>query len=203
MHVLTVKQKKVLDFIREQILRDARVPTIREIAGRFGFSSTGTVRDYLAALQRKGFLQLTASKARGLALTDRACGIPVAGRVSAGPLQPALEDIETYIRPEDIVPLTAGEVFGLRVKGESMVGKGILDGDIVVVHRQSQADDGDIVVALFADEATVKTLRRRKEHGGAGGNWVLEPANPNYRPIPCHEHTSIIGKVIRVIRSYV
>jgi len=210
MQGLTPKQEHVLAFIRERILRASRAPTIREIAGRFGFSSTGTVRDYLGALQKKGFLRLSALKARAIELTDVACGIPVAGRVSAGPLQPALEDIESYLRPEDIVPLRTNPgdsvVFGLRVKGESMVGKGILEGDIVVVQRQPRADDGDIVVALFSDEATVKTLRRRKESGGkshGSRGWVLEPANPKYRPIPCDEHTVIVGKVIRVIRSYV
>ncbi|HOW42061.1 MAG TPA: transcriptional repressor LexA [Candidatus Omnitrophota bacterium] len=201
MVTLSAKQKQVLEFIRQKIYGEHCAPTIREIAGRFGFSSTGTVRDYLKALQKKGYVAVSASKARAIVLTDAAAGIPLVGRVAAGRPQLALEDVEGYLRPDELLgPTGAGDasaLFALRVKGESMTGKGILDGDTVIVRRQSRADDGDIVVALIADEATVKTLRRRHNR------LLLEPANSRYKPIACDENTAIIGKVIRVLRNYV
>lgn len=191
---LTPKQQQVLRFIRERIALKSMAPTIREIAARFGFSSTGTVRDYLHALQGKGYIKLQGAKARAIELVDP--GIAIVGRVMAGPGMVAYEDIEGYVQPHTL-GLGRDDVFALRVKGESMTGKGILDGDVVIVRKAQRARDRQIVVALLGEEATVKEFR------GAAGRPVLLPANKDYQPIPCDENTRIVGIVERVIRFYV
>ncbi len=197
---LTPRQKQVLRFIRERIVAQSLAPTIREIAARFGFSSTGTVRDYLHALQSKGYSSLQGAKARAIALTDP--GIPIIGRVMAGPGMVAYEDIEGYVRPHTL-GLDREDVFALRVKGESMTGKGILDGDVVIVRKSQKARDRQIVVALLGEDATVKEFRSPADRRGVSGRPLLVPANKDYQPIPCDESTRIVGIVERVIRFYV
>jgi repressor LexA len=193
---LTEKQKKVLGFIRRTIAAGNQAPTIREIAARFGFSSTGTVRDYLHSLSRKGFLKLGRNRARAIELAQYLTAIPILGRVAAGSPQIAVEDIEGYV---DLRALAADheDVFALRVKGDSMKDAGILHGDVVVVRRHAQPRERDIVVALLGDEATVKILRK------SGAGYVLKPANKKYKPIPCPASTVVIGTVICVVRTYV
>ncbi len=196
MRELSVKQRAILGFIRDTINRNNPAPTIREIAARFGFSSTGTVRDHLAALNRKGYLKLTRHKARAIELTREALRIPIIGRVAAGSPQLAVEDIEGYIELSEFNN-PDGNLFALRIKGDSMVDAGILEGDMVIVQRQARAANGDIVVALMGDEATVKALRIREK------TIFLCPRNKRYKDIPCTESTVIIGKVISVVRRYV
>jgi repressor LexA len=195
MRELSVKQKEILGFIRDSISRNNLAPTIREIAGRFGFSSTGTVRDHLSALSRKGYLKLTRHKARAIELTREVFRIPILGRVAAGSPQLAVEDIEGYIELSDFNN-PDGDLFALRVKGDSMREAGILERDIVIVRRQSKAGNGDIVVALLGDEATVKTFTARNK------KFFLVPQNTKYKEIVCTESTVIIGRVVSVVRKY-
>ena len=193
---LTEKQRSVLSFICEQIRETNLPPTIREIAGHFGFSSTGTVRDHLKALTEKGFIRVSANKSRAIELIREALfHVPIAGVVRAGAPALAVEDIEGYLELDKLI-FTTDDVFALRVKGDSMVGAGIMNGDLAVVRRQNAAQLGEIVVAVIGEEATVKRLARR------GTAFFLDPENPDYHPIPVNEDTSIIGKVINVIRNY-
>ena len=194
--VLTQRQREVLNFIRRKISREKLAPTIREIARYFGFSSTGTVRDHLLALSKKGYLKLNKNKARALELTAEEQGLPIVGMVACGKPQFAQEDIEGYLQMNKIFK-PGLELFCLRARGDSMSGAGIIEGDLVVVRRQPQAQNGEIVIALIGDEATVKFLRRRKN------KYYLEPANKKYRVLPFTESTTIVGKVVSVVRKYV
>jgi len=204
---LTAKQRAVLEFIRAETARRGFPPTIREIGAHFGLSSTGSVRDHLRALERKGYISRRSNLSRGIVLragaeasrrpaSARPQGIPLLGEIAAGNPQLALEN------PEDILGLSpelfgGGELFALRVEGESMREAGILDGDIVVVRRQATADNGEIVVALIEDEATVKRFFRHR-------GWVeLRPENPAMEPIrldPGQAEVMVLGKVVGVVR---
>lgn len=193
---LTEKQKQVLKFIYENIKSTNLPPTIREIAHHFEFSSTGTVRDYLKALARKGYIKLSAKKSRAIELVREAIfSIPILGRVHAGLPSLAVEEIEGYLDLDSLV-FSDDSTFALRVKGDSMTGAGIFPDDLVLVRRQAMAQVGETVVALIGEEATVKTLQKR------GNHYVLEPANPRYSFIPVNEDVSLIGKVISVIRRF-
>lgn len=193
---LTEKQEKILGFIREKTGENGLPPTIREIAARFNFSSTGTVRDYLRTLAAKGFLRISKRKARGLELSSKATGIPILGRVMAGIPGEAVEDIEGFIQPGDFFQQNE-HTFALRVKGDSMQEAGIMEDDCVLVKRQGKAQNNEIVVAMVGDEATVKVLKEKED------GWFLCPANSRYKPIPCTESTKIIGKVTGVVRKYI
>jgi repressor LexA len=170
---------------------------VREIGEKFKFSSTGTVRDYLRALTRKGYIKLSERKSRGIELIRSLTqGIPILGRVAAGEPNLAVEDIEGYIDLEEFQPHLASDVFALRVKGDSMIDAGIHEGDLVIVKRQGTALTGQIVVALInSDEATVKYIKQKD------GKIYLQPANAKYKPI--FAEFTIIGKVIAVFRKYV
>jgi repressor LexA len=163
----------------------------------FGFRSPQTAREHLDGLVEGGRLAKESGKARGYRLPtgDAAVTVlvPVLGRVSAGPLDVAIEDLEGYIPIQS--SRAEGELFGLRVKGESMTGAGILPGDVVVVRRQPRAESGDLVVALIGDEATVKQLKIRRQR------VELHPANPAFEPIaPDPREIKLLGKVIEVRR---
>ena len=193
---LTSKQQKVFDFIREQTRRNIP-PTIREIAEELGFSSTGTVRDYLTALQKKGYLKRTSHKSRAIELLKNSFKIPVIATITAGKPDLAYEDIQGYIDTNDLFlgRLAQDDVFALRVKGDSMVEAGIREGDFAVMKKQASANNGDIVAALLEyNEVTLKRLRHRS------GKFFLEPANKDYQSI--YKDFSIIGKLITIIRKY-
>jgi repressor LexA len=193
---LTSKQQKVFDFIREQTRRNIP-PTIREIAEELGFSSTGTVRDYLTALQKKGYLKRTSHKSRAIELLKNSFKIPVIATITAGKPDFAYEDIQGYIDTNDLFlgRLAQDDVFALRVKGDSMVEAGIREGDFAVMKKQASANNGDIVAALLEyNEVTLKRLRRRC------GKFFLEPANKDYQSI--YKDFSVIGKLITIIRKY-
>jgi repressor LexA len=192
---LTEKQRNVLQFIFNKIKEDNLPPTIREIAQEFGFSSTGTVRDYLKALVDKGYIKVNEGKARAIELVKEAFRIPVLGAVAAGSPTLAVEDIEGYVDLNDLF-FSDADIFALRVKGDSMIEAGIMPDDLVLVKRQQAAEIGDIVVALKGDEATVKRLVKD------GKNFFLQPANSAYEPIPVNEDVSLIGKVMTSIRRY-
>ncbi len=195
---LTNKQRKVLEFIRERIRHDIP-PTIREIARYMGFSSTGTVRDYLSALEKKGFLKRTNSLSRAIELiNDRFSKIPILGSIPAGGPDVAYEDIQGYVDTQDLLPrrVAPENVFALRVRGDSMIEAGIMEGDTAIIHKQAVAGNGDVIAALLENnEVTLKILRHRNNM------TFLEAANSRYQPI--HKDFTIIGKLITILRRYV
>jgi repressor LexA len=189
-------RQQVLNFVRDQLHR-GMPPTVREVRDAFGFRSVQTAREHLETLVEEGKLVKEAGVARGYRLPAHqrpapSVLVPLLGRVQAGTPTTALEEVEGYLLVE---ARHAGELFALKVRGESMTGAGILDGDVVLVRRQADADHGDIVVAIIGDEATVKRLWRR------GNQIALYPENPRFEPIPCDpEALVLIGKVIEVRR---
>jgi repressor LexA len=205
-------QEKVLQYIQTYLDERQIPPTLRDIQDHFGFSAIGTVQYHLKNLSDAGFLEIRPRLSRGITLTQKATGIPILGRVPAGPAQLAFEELQGYLptavlyeQPKEPIASAASSagsdeirgLFALKIRGDSMVEAGILDGDLVVIRPQSSGRNGDIVVARIGEEeATVKRLVRKP------GTLELSPANPRYKPIPIDEHTKIIGKVIRVVRQY-
>ncbi len=181
-------REKVFRFVQEKLL-EGRPPTMAEIRDHLGFRSAQTAREHLERLARDGRLEKMPG-ARGYRVVGgaQAAAVPVVGRVVAGGLSFAAEDIDGYEAVEG-----GHGLFGLRVRGQSMRDAGILDGDLVLVRQQATAKNGDIVVALVGDEATVKVLHR-------GGKRIeLRPRNPAFRPIVPKE-LRILGKVVEVRR---
>jgi repressor LexA len=189
-------REKVYRFVRRR-LHEGRPPTVREVRDRFGFRAVQTAREHLEKLVAAGRLRKEPGRARGYRLPGTAPAtvlVPVLGRVPAGPLDLAVEDLEGYVAVEG-AGSEDGELFGLRVRGESMRDAGILPGDLVIVRKQDTARSGEIVVALVGEEATVKTLRR------AGRRVELHPANPDFSPIvPASGELRVLGRVIEVRR---
>lgn len=193
---LTDKQKNVLKFIYTEVRTKNMAPTIREIASHFGFTSTGTVRDYLKALTTKGYIRVAEGKSRAIELIREAmCQLPVLGRVQAGNPVYAVEDLMGYLNLDKII-FPEPDVFALRVKGDSMIEAGIMANDFAIIKRQDFAKVGDIVVAMVGDEATIKRLVKK------GEKYFLNPANPKFDPIAVTEHVVIIGKLLNVVREY-
>lgn len=193
MEHLTKSQQKVYDFLRQEASKGVP-PTVREICNATGLRSTSTVHAHLKTLERLGYITREAGLNRSIRLEGRepAAQVPILGKVTAGMPILAVEDIEGYI------PFTlkeGKELFALHVSGLSMRDAGILDGDYVVAERTSTADDGEIVVAMIDDEATVKRLYREKD------GVRLQPENPDFSPI-YSDHASVLGKVIAVVRYY-
>jgi len=188
-------RERIYQFVRDRLLRGFP-PTVREVREAFGFRSIQTAREHLEELVAEGRLAKEKGKARGYRLAaDSGLThlVPLLGRVPAGPLDLATEDLEGYLPTQSRHP--TDDLFGLRVRGESMTGAGILPGDIVVVRRQPAADSGDIVVALIGGEATVKRLRIRRNR------VELHPENPDFEPIiPDPGELTLLGKVIEVRR---
>ncbi len=193
---LTPKQQRIYDFIRTFTRQTGYPPTLREIGQNVGVRSPSTVKYHLDNLRAAGLIQWDGGKTRSITFTDALPGpdqVPVVGNVAAGSPIWAEECVEEYVtfqtgpHPE--------EYFALKVRGESMLGAGICPGDLVVVHKQPQAANGEIVVALFEDEATVKTLSQKN-----GRTWLL-PANPDYQPID-GTHAQLLGKVVALLRRY-
>lgn len=186
------KREQILNFLTQFMNEHGYAPTVREICNAVGLQSTATVHYHLNALRDAGLIEMDEMKKRAISLPDaqRADRIPVVGVVTAGVPILATENIEGYI-PWD------GEsgCFVLRVRGDSMIGAGILDGDKVVVRPQPDAENGQIVVALLDDSATVKRLKK------AGRDVWLMPENPSYEPIPGNE-AKIVGRVKALIREY-
>lgn len=197
---LTDKQRKILEFIIDFLKERGAPPTIREIAGRFGFSSPASVLRHLLALERKGFIRRREYTARGIELVKESVrrlfldeGIPLVGRVAAGRPILAEENIEEVLKLEGLFPSDQG-LFALKVRGDSMIEAGILEGDILIVRPQPTAQIGDIVVAILGDEGTVKRF------GRAGDHIKLESANEKYPPIVTSD-ARIVGVVIGVVRK--
>jgi repressor LexA len=192
--------------MRERLL-DGQPPTVREVRDALGFRAVESARTHLSALVQEGRLVKKLGVARGYALPETSGQggvprlVPLLGRVPAGPLDLAIEDVESYL------PSRCGsndEVFALRVRGDSMRNAGIMDGDLVIVRKQPTASSGSIVVAMIGDEATVKTLHISNGHGEGGvghGRIELRPENADYQPIvPDPAEVQILGKVIEVRR---
>ncbi len=211
MKTLTKRQRQLLAFIRSHLRRYGYPPTLREMAGYLGVRSPNAVNDHLKALEHKGYLKRRGGlKSRAITLTEIAIAaseepgpvkVPLLGRVAAGAPLLAEQNVEEVLAIDrSLVGTGKGELFALRVQGDSMTGKGILDGDIVLVRRVPEARKGDIVVALIDGEATVKTYRPEK------GRVVLEPANPAYEPIvvvPKKDvDASIVGIVVGLVRAF-
>ncbi|OFX27489.1 MAG: repressor LexA [Armatimonadetes bacterium RBG_16_67_12] len=199
---LTPRQHEILSHIAQSIRRTGIVPSVREIGHALGMRSPSTVHQHLSALARKGYLRRDGDRMRVLEITHRTVRIddeeivslPLVGRVSAGVPVLAEEQVEEMIPvPRRFVGWN-DESFLLTIRGDSMIGAGIYDGDLVIVRCQSTATPGEIVVALQGDEATVKRL------AVAGGRPYLQPENPAYAPI--HGAFEVIGKVVGLLRRY-
>jgi repressor LexA len=210
--VLTARQREVLDFVRLFITQTGYPPTVREIGAHFGFVPR-SVFDHLKALERKGYLRRTASKSRSLQILDSSGAIqpappgrdpgplrelPILGRVAAGDPLLAEENVEgTFTISRDWV--NGDEAFLLKVQGESMINAHILPGDYALVRRQAIAENGEIVVALVNDEATIKRVFFRKDA------VILQPEHPTMPPIQVRrgeKSFQIVGKVIGILRKF-
>jgi repressor LexA len=197
---LTPAQSEVLAAIRRRLDRGEPAPTYRDLCAEFGWASTGTARDHLRALERKGHVELPGGRGhRQIRLKDApppSGSVPLVGRVSAGLPVLAEQNLEGRIA----VPgewLDRGSHFALQVCGESMVGAGILDGDHVIVRQEAAAEDGDIVAATVEGETTLKRLRRR------GSRYALIAENPRYPAIDIRtDGVTIHGVVVGLMRTY-
>lgn len=204
---LTGKRKEILDFIAEQLRERGYPPSVREIGEAVGLTSSSTVHTHLTTLQRQGFLKRDPTKPRaivvrydansGAAIERRpARHVPLVGEVAAGTNVIAQENVEELLPlPEDFTG--DGQLFMLRVRGDSMIDAGIFDGDFVVVRQQEEANKGDVVVAgIPGEEATVKTYGRK------GNKVVLNPANPRLSPMVFDPRdVRIYGRVVTVLRK--
>ncbi len=207
---LTEKQRRVLNFIEQFTKEQGYPPSVREIGAAVGLTSTATVHGYLERLEKKGYLDRKAMKTRAMRVTapeeesvveattavtpdEKYMEVPIVGRVAAGIPILAQEYVEGYL-PLSFDFAKNKELFVLRVQGESMINVGIFDGDLIIVSRQPDARNGDIVVALIEDDATVKTFYKEK------GHIRLQPENDFMEPIIVPE-VLILGKVVGLFRS--
>ena len=199
---ITARQQRILDFIAETVRERGYPPTVREIGEAVGLTSSSSVHAQLANLEKMGLLHKDPTKPRAMSLSteeSKATGtvVPLIGQIAAGTPVMAAEQIEDYVSvPTDFA--RSGEHFALRVTGDSMIGAGILDGDMVVIRSQESAADGDIVAAVMPgpaeDEATVKRL------GHDGARVMLIPENPALSPFEMLDGR-IVGKVVAVLRK--
>lgn len=206
---LTKRQQEIFDFIRKYTAKYGYPPTVRDIGKAVGLASSSTVHTHLSNLEKIGLLRRDPSKPRAIELLDRAGsavaeavesvrsivrneGLPLVGSVAAGQPVLAEENIEEYV---PVPPMAGGEdgEYVLRIRGESMKNAGILEGDLVVVHPQDTAQQGDIVVALMGEEATVKRFFRESDH------VRLQPENEEMEPIRTKE-VKVLGRVVGLLR---
>ncbi len=187
---ITELQQRILDFIGASLEDKGYPPSIREIGRRLRITSPSSVAYHLRVLEAAGLLKREGAISRGMTLPTP-LGLPILGRVAAGSGVIAAEDAEGHVHLDK--DLRRGADYILRVKGDSMTGAGIMEGDLVQVRRQDDAKDGEIVVALVGEEGVVKRLRRRPRP-------ALESENPAYAPIT--EEFSVVGKVVGLLRSY-
>lgn len=197
MKQLTAKQQQIYDYIIAFTDEHGYPPSVREIGEYVGLKSPSTVHFHLKGLQSAGLITQAAGKTRAISVAAEAQPkkdkVPIVGNVAAGTPILAEECIEDYLTFD--TEGLSGEHFALRVRGESMLNAGILPDDFVIVHQQQDARNGEIVVAMLEDEATVKTLQRRNGH-----TWLM-PENPDYDPID-GDGAQILGRVIAVVRRY-
>lgn len=195
---LTVRQQKVLDFITRYVRTHGYAPTLRDIAAHLGVTSTFGVNRHLDALEKKGWITKSGTS-RGIVLTvqgGQSLSLPIVGTVRAGHLQPAVEDIQGYFSV-DQGQVKGDGCFFLKVKGDSMIGAGIFDGDLALVRPQPVAENRDTVVVMVDGESTLKWFFREQNR------IRLQPANPNMEPIIVgpDKDVSVVGKVIGIYRQ--
>ena len=200
---VTARQRRIIDYIKRTVQERGYPPTVREIGEAVGLTSSSSVHAQLANLERQGLLRRDPTKPRAMELqgpgapTAAAVSVPMLGRISAGAPLLAAEEIEEYVAVPATFTSDSASHFALRVRGDSMIEAGILDGDTVVVRNQDAADDGDVVVALLPgtaeEEATVKRLR------GRGSKTMLVPENPTMEPFPLGDGR-VIGRVVGLLR---
>ena len=199
---LSLRQTNILEFIKDQIRKKGYPPSVREIGEAVGLLSSSTVHGHLQTLEDKGYIRRDPTKPRAIEILDsssdlqaakKVVHIPIVGRVTAGQPILAVENIEgTFPLPADLV--RQDNDFMLRVQGESMIGAGILDGDFIIVRQQNEARNGEIVVALIGEEATVKRFFKERTL------IRLQPENDTMEPIYSQD-VSILGKVVGVFRT--
>lgn len=196
------KQKEILEYIKSEILNRGYPPSVRDICEAVHLKSTSSVHSHLETLEKNGYIRRDPTKPRAIEIIDdtfnlsrrEVVNVPLIGHVAAGEPLLAVENVETYFPiPAEYMP--NNETFMLKVKGESMINAGIFDGDNILVRRQSTASDGDMVVALVDDSATVKTFYKEQDH------YRLQPENDNMDPIIV-EDCAILGKVFGVFRFF-
>ena len=199
---ITAKQQEILDFIKSEILQKGYPPAVRDICEAVHLKSTSSVHSHLETLEKNGYIRRDPTKPRAIEIMDEnfymlrreVVNVPLVGTVAAGQPILAVENIDSYFPiPAEYLP--KGETFMLKVKGDSMINAGIFDGDQIIVQRQSTAENGDMVVALVDDSATVKTFYKEK------GHYRLQPENDSMEPIIVNE-VSILGKVFGVFRVF-
>jgi len=188
------RRDRIADFVRQYTRERGYAPSVREIGAAVGLKSTRAVKYHLDILVEQGVIERIAGRARSLRTSARLDSLPLVGRIAAGSPVLAVENIESQVSLSRFQ-----DCFLLRVQGESMSGAGIMDGDMVIVRRQPEAHNGDIVVALLGDEATVKRFDRR------GDRVTLLPENPDFKPIFVDrdlESFQVIGVVVGLLRNY-
>lgn len=197
---ISTKQREILEYIKQEILNKGYPPAVREICEAVGLKSTSSVHSHLETLEKNGYIRRDPTKPRAIEIIDdnfnltrrEVANVPILGKVAAGQPLLAVENIENYFPiPVEFLPNT--DTFMLTVKGESMINAGIFDGDKILVQSQSDARNGDIVVALVEDSATVKTFYKED------GYYRLQPENDTMDPIIVKE-CSILGKVFGIMR---
>ncbi len=197
---LTTTERNVFEFIEEKIIYDGFAPSVRDICAALDIRSTSTVHAIIQRLEEKGYIQKEQGKSRAIKIErkgepDKMLRVPILGKVAAGMPITAIQTCEGYVDYPASMSRGQSNLFALRVEGESMIKAGILNGDIVIVESRRFADNGEIVVALIDDEATVKRFYREKHR------IRLQPENPTMKPIYCTD-VMILGVVIANFRFY-
>ncbi len=203
MQALTTRQQQVYRFIKDYTGANGSSPTLREISahiGTAGTAGTATAISHVEALEKKGYIRRREGSSRGIVLTrtpPAAVSLPIVGRIRAGLLHPAIEDITGHMSVDSSLIKGEGCYF-LVVEGDSMINKGILHGDMVLIRPQQVADNGEIVAVMVDGDATLKQFFRERDH------ILLQPANPAYEPIiirPGQGEVTIVGKMAGLFRS--
>lgn len=197
---ISTKQREILEYMKSEILNKGYPPAVREICEAVGLKSTSSVHSHLETLEKNGYIRRDPTKPRAIEIVDdnfnltrrEVVNVPIVGKVAAGQPILAVENIDNYF-PIPMEYMPNAETFMLEVKGESMINVGIYDGDRILVQKQSVARNGEIVVALVEDSATVKTFYKEE------GYYRLQPENDNMDPIIVPE-VNILGKVFGVFR---
>ncbi|SES90454.1 transcriptional repressor LexA [[Clostridium] polysaccharolyticum] len=199
---ISTKQREILDYIKSEILQRGYPPAVREICEAVNLKSTSSVHSHLETLEKNGYIRRDPTKPRAIEIVDDSfnlarheiVNVPIVGTVTAGQPILAIENIEGYfpLLSEDI---PKSDTFMLKVKGESMINAGIFDGDLILVEKQVTAENGEIVVALIEDSATVKTFYKEEDH------FRLQPENDSMDPIIV-DHVEILGKVRGLYRRF-
>ncbi|WP_155590376.1 transcriptional repressor LexA [Lysinibacillus cavernae] len=202
MKKVSKRQEDILAFIKEEVRAKGYPPSVREIGEAVGLASSSTVHGHLARLEQKGFIRRDPTKPRAIEILEpeesiqkqKVIHVPLVGKVTAGSPITAIENIEEYFPLPDTYGTSEDQLFMLEIMGESMIEAGILDGDLVIVKQKATANNGDIVVAMTAeDEATVKRFFKEKNH------FRLQPENSSMEPIIV-DQVSILGQVVGLYR---